>query len=96
LVDRNVVLRKIAELDTYLAQIREYDGISPEQYRKVLLENNVIDAELFSLMERMAKFRNIVVHQYETVDAGIVTGILRKNLSDFSMFREKVLAYLKD
>src|SRR3989337_143790 len=33
----------------------------------VLLENAVIAPELFSVMEKMAKFRNIVVHQYEPV-----------------------------
>lgn len=27
---------------------------------KILLENNVIDKELFSIMEKMAKFRNII------------------------------------
>jgi len=37
-------------------------------------------------MVKMAKFRNIVVHQYETVDAEIVVLILRKHLDDFENF----------
>lgn len=61
---------------------------------KVLLENNAIDKELFSVMEKMAKFRNIVVHQYEEVDAEIVIIILRKHLDDFVRFREAILRYL--
>ncbi|MEW6213757.1 MAG: DUF86 domain-containing protein [Nitrospirota bacterium] len=62
---------------------------------KVLLENNVIDSELFTTMEKMAKFRNVVVHQYEAVDAEIVVVILKKHLGDFEKFREAVLVYLK-
>jgi uncharacterized protein YutE (UPF0331/DUF86 family) len=46
-------------------------------------------------MEKMAKFRNIIVHQYEEVDAEIVITILKKHLSDFERFKEAVLAYLK-
>lgn len=62
---------------------------------KVLFENNFIDKELFLIMEKMAKFRNIIVHQYEEVDAEIVIAILKKHLADFEKFKEAVLAYLK-
>jgi uncharacterized protein YutE (UPF0331/DUF86 family) len=46
-------------------------------------------------MEKMAKFRNIVVHQYEEVDTEIVVLILKKHLSDFQNFRAAILAYLQ-
>lgn len=102
-----MVLRKLSAIDEYLQQIREFSGVSVDEYRsdwksqrivertlqmlietcadianhiisdrnmriptsysdtfKVLLENNVIDENLFSVMEKMAKFRNIVVHHY--------------------------------
>jgi uncharacterized protein YutE (UPF0331/DUF86 family) len=62
---------------------------------KVLSENNIIDRELFSIMEKMAKFRNIIVHQYEEVDAEIVIAILKKHLPEFERYKEAVLAYLK-
>jgi len=62
---------------------------------KVLFENNFMDKELFLIMEKMAKFRNIIVHQYEEVDAEIVITILKKHLPDFERFKETVLAYLK-
>jgi uncharacterized protein YutE (UPF0331/DUF86 family) len=61
----------------------------------VLFENNVIDLELFSIMEKMAKFRNVVVHQYEEVDSEIVIVILKKHLRDFDRFKDAILAYLK-
>jgi len=60
----------------------------------VLRENGVISLELFSVLEKMAKFRNVVVHQYETVDATIVILVLRKHLDDFIKFKDAILAYL--
>lgn len=62
---------------------------------RVLAENAVISAELFSVMEKMAKFRNVVVHQYESVDAEIVILVLRKHLGDFSMFKDAIISFLK-
>ncbi len=62
---------------------------------RVLAENAVISAELFSVMEKMAKFRNVVVHQYESVDAEIVILVLRKHLGDFTMFKDAVISFLK-
>lgn len=139
MVDKSLVLRKIAGLDLYLEQVREFCGITVAAYRddwktqrvvertlqmmietcsdvanhiisdrgmrtpesyadtfRVLLENHVIDAELASTMEKMVKFRNVVVHQYEAVDAEIVVAILRKHLGDFGRFRDAVVACLKE
>lgn len=62
---------------------------------KVLFENNVVDSELFNTLEKMAKFRNIIVHQYEEVNAEIVVLILKKHLIDFQRFKEAILIYLK-
>ena len=55
----------------------------------------MIDAELAGIMEKMSKFRNVVVHQYEGVDAEIVIAILKKHLTDFERYKNAVLAYLK-
>ncbi len=43
----------------------------------------------------MAKFRNIIVHDYEKIDAEIVLGILHKNLNDFEGFKTAIINYLK-
>ena len=61
---------------------------------KSLHENGVIDSDLLNTMAKMAKFRNIVVHQYEEVDAEIVILILKKYLGDFERFKEAVLRHL--
>lgn len=63
---------------------------------KVLFENNVVDSGLFTSLEKMAKFRNIIVHQYEEVDAEVMVLILKEHLIDFQRFKEAILTYLKN
>ena len=46
-------------------------------------------------MEKIAKFRNIVVHHYDKVDAEIVTAILKKDLADFISYKEAIILFLK-
>lgn len=62
---------------------------------KVLSENNIIDNKLFTNLKKMSKFRNILVHQYEQVEAEIVVMILKKHLTDFDKFKNVILGYLK-
>jgi len=62
---------------------------------RVLVEAGVLDASLGDRLERMAKFRNIVVHAYEEIDAAIVVGILSGRLDDFDAFKQAVLRRIK-
>jgi uncharacterized protein YutE (UPF0331/DUF86 family) len=134
LVDKALILRKLAELEEYLEQIREFSAISEEEYSgdwkirriverqlqimielciditghiisdrklrvptsyadtfKSLAEAGLITPDTLDIMGKMAKFRNIVVHQYESVDTAIVIMILRKHLNDFLVFRDAVV-----
>jgi len=61
---------------------------------KVLMENRVIGKTLCGTLERMAKFRNVVVHQYETIDPRIVVSILHRNLHDFEKYKKAIIKYL--
>jgi uncharacterized protein YutE (UPF0331/DUF86 family) len=63
---------------------------------RVLMENNCITATLCQSLERMAKFRNVVVHHYDRVDEAIVVAILKKHLSDFLLFRDAILSTLTE
>lgn len=138
MVDRLLIGRKIAEMETYLRQIKEFSTISLVAYKKdwktqrvvertlqitielcidianhlisdkgmrlptgyadtfmVLMENRVITKNLFRTMEKMAKFRNVIVHQYEKIDPAIVISILRKNLTDFEKYKRAVIKFQK-
>ena len=50
----------------------------------VLRETGLLNARLSARMMKMAKFRNLIVHNYDKIDAEIIVGILNKNLSDCS------------
>jgi uncharacterized protein YutE (UPF0331/DUF86 family) len=60
----------------------------------VLYENQVIGEETHQSMAKMAKFRNIVVHDYARIDPGIVIGILRNDFKDLMHFGQEVLRYM--
>ena len=63
---------------------------------KSLAEAGLITPHILDVMAKMAKFRNIVVHQYENVDTEIVIMILRKHLDDFLVFKDAVLQMFND
>jgi uncharacterized protein YutE (UPF0331/DUF86 family) len=70
---------------------------TPETYAdtfRVLAENSILTRDQLAVMEKMAKFRNIVVHQYETVDAEIVILVLRRHLDDFKQFSDSVVQFI--
>jgi uncharacterized protein YutE (UPF0331/DUF86 family) len=137
-VDKTLILRKLAELEEYLGQVKEYASITVDRYSKdwkaqrivertlqmmieicadvaghiisdkgyrvpatyadtfrVLYENDMLNKELFETMEKIAKFRNIIVHHYDKVDAEIVVRILKKDLKDFSAYKDAIINILK-
>jgi len=61
----------------------------------VLRENRILSARLAAHMEKMAKFRNLIVHNYDKIDAEIIVSILKKNLPDFEAFKTAVLSVLE-
>ncbi len=60
----------------------------------VLFENRVISETVSNSMIKMAKFRNIIVHDYARIDPEVVVGILHKNLRDLKSFSGEILQYL--
>jgi len=62
---------------------------------KVLRDEKIVSDRLFNALEKMAKFRNIVVHHYDKIDAEIVVGILKKDLKDFIGYKDTIVAFLK-
>lgn len=46
-------------------------------------------------MEKITKFRNIIVHHYDKIDAEIMIRILKKNLNDFQLFKDVILKDLQ-
>lgn len=55
-----------------------------------LYENDVIGSELNTRLGNMARFRNLLVHRYGTVDDKKVLNILRVRLGDIYSFVEDI------
>ncbi len=62
---------------------------------KVFSEEKILDSKLSAALGKMAKFRNIVVHHYDKVDAEIVVGIMKNNLTDFINYKDAIIRILE-
>ena len=139
MVDKVLLMRKLAELEEYSGQLTEYSRITIKKYTedwktrrivertlqmmieicadiashiisdsgyrvpksyadtfRVLYENKIIGKSLFTKMEKMAKFRNIIVHHYDKIDETIIVSILKKDLKDFDKYKDAIINILKE
>ncbi|NLV67138.1 MAG: DUF86 domain-containing protein [Spirochaetes bacterium] len=76
------------------------DGMrEPATYREafvVLSENGIIPAPVLKNYEKIAMFRNLLVHYYEKGDDEILFGIFKNRLDDFEDFIGYIFKYLGD
>ena len=69
----------------------------PESNRdvfQVLGEEGVVPQELLPSLLDMARFRNLIVHDYARIDDAKVYGILKKKTGDFDKYAKAIVAYL--
>jgi uncharacterized protein YutE (UPF0331/DUF86 family) len=70
---------------------------SPEDNKDVFVvlgEEQIIPRDLAARLVDMARFRNLLVHEYTRLDNTVVYGILKKRLGDIDEFAQKIAAYL--
>jgi len=61
----------------------------------ILGEQAILPRELVPRLVEMARFRNLLVHEYTRLDNALVYGILSRRLGDFDEFARAVVAYLE-
>lgn len=61
MVDKTLVMRKIAELELYLAQIREFADIGLEEYQTDWKTQRVVERTLQMMIETCADIANHVI-----------------------------------
>lgn len=62
-----------------------------------LLENGkIIGKDLSAKLQAMAGFRNIAIHEYQTIDVDVLKSILTRNLQDLESFYATVLHRYQD
>jgi len=65
----------------------------PEEYAecfRLLGEDGMLDAELVESLQRMARFRNMLVHVYWEIDYERIYVILQENLDDLRRFVQAI------
>ena len=77
----------------YISDMRFRRPVGYADHFMVLRENGILNARLAARMMKMAKFRNLIVHNYDKVDPVIVVGILNKNLPDFEAFKTAIVSF---
>jgi uncharacterized protein YutE (UPF0331/DUF86 family) len=130
-VDKDLLLRKLADLEQHIDQVSEFRTVTVEEYRQdwktqrivertlqmaieacldvathvvadrrlrvastyaeifdVLGDAGLLEADLRKAMIRIARFRNILVHDYARIDPAVVVRILQEGLDDLRQFRE--------
>jgi uncharacterized protein YutE (UPF0331/DUF86 family) len=60
-VDRDLILRKLADLDLYLRQVSEYGGIAPEAYRADWKVQRIVERTLQMAIEVCVDVANHVI-----------------------------------
>jgi len=92
-VERYLYLATQATLDLGEALIAYQDFRRPGTYTDVfyiLDEEEFISKELSEKLVNMSKFRNVIAHDYEKVDFGIVYDALQNRLVDIEEFVKAV------
>lgn len=76
-------------LDLANMLIRRHELGLPQSSRdsfKLLAEAQLIEPELSERLQHMIGFRNIAVHQYQTLNLAIVESVLTRDLDDLLLF----------
>ncbi|MQL53285.1 DUF86 domain-containing protein [Desulfofundulus thermobenzoicus] len=71
---------------------------APDSYAEcfeILAQKNIISAPLAERLVRMARFRNLLIHQYGDVDDRKVHEIICYNLDDLDLYLTEIAALLK-
>lgn len=56
-----------------------------------LLQRGILSEEMVGTLKTMRGFRNILVHEYATVDNQLVYEVLTRHLEDFQKFKAEIL-----
>lgn len=92
-VERYLYLLTQSVLDMAEAIIAFKDFRRPQTYSEsfdILQEEKLISPNLTEKLVRMAKFRNIIAHDYEDLDFGIIYNVLQNHLQDIEEFLKQI------
>ena len=63
---------------------------SKESFR-LLAENSIIPRDLAVRLEGMVGFRNVLVHEYQRLDIGLMVDVIKNRLDDLLLFVDSIV-----
>lgn len=99
LVERYLQLSCQVVIDTLNLLIIEKDLAKPESGQEVvsfLFKKSIISQDLFSRLEGVVGFRNILVHEYGRINHKKVYQYLMEKLEDFEVFKKEILRLIRN
>jgi uncharacterized protein YutE (UPF0331/DUF86 family) len=97
-VERSLQVSVEACLDIGRHIISEEGFRFPEDNKdvfQILAEGGVVPQEQLPILLKMARFRNLVVHDYARIDDAKVYAILKRNLADLDAYARAIVEYLE-
>lgn len=91
-VERTLQVALEACFDISSHWISDQGWREPATYREiviVLAENGIFTKEQAAVYQKMAQFRNLLVHDYAKIDPEILLSILRRNVVDLETFVQR-------
>ncbi len=64
---------------------------SSRQAFELLQQNNIIEQDLADRLKAMVGFRNIAVHDYQSINLGILQKVIENHLQDFEHFTNRLI-----
>ncbi len=109
MVDRDLILRKLADLELYVSQVSEYRDITVEQYRRDWKIQRIVERTLQMAIETCADIANHVIadrglrvpatyaETFEVLaEAGLLDAGLREAMTRMSQFRNVLVHQYTD
>lgn len=106
--EENKIIRRAVERTLHLAveacldigqHIIAQEGFRTPKDNKdvfqILTEEGIVPDTLLPTLVAMARFRNLIVHDYTRIDDAAVFGILKRRLGDLSDYAQVIVAYLQ-
>jgi uncharacterized protein YutE (UPF0331/DUF86 family) len=59
----------------------------------LLHKKQVLDRSLSEKLQNMVKFRNVVIHDYQSMNLEIVKSIIKSDLTDLLLYTDKIMAF---
>jgi len=103
-VDRELILRKLTDLEQYITQVEEFRGITPEEYRRDWKTQRIVERTLQIAIEACADVANHIIadrnlrmpstyaEAFEVLaEADILTAAQREAMVRMSGFRNLIV-----